>query len=100
VVHGEGSGLRWLLSSGGPGWIDDGSSVSRNFFVGRSPGVTIWLVSNSKIHMGEYLGKDGNRVLSLEVCEIMNDSKCVSLVSRNSGLEHGLRCNDFVSNVR
>jgi len=46
------------------------------------------------------LGNDGNKMLSLEVCEIMNDPKCISLVSRNSGLERGLKCNDLVSNVR
>jgi len=41
---------------------------------------------------GSDLGNVGNRVLSLEVCEIMNDPKCISLVSRNSGLERGLKC--------
>jgi len=49
---------------------------------------------------GSDLGNDGNKVSSLEVCEIMNDPKFISLVSINSDLERDLNCNDIVSNVR
>jgi len=76
--------------------------------MGPRPGVTIKLVSGSEIHMGEVGLVMTVTVLTLvmlgtesfELCEIMYDPKCISLVSINSDLECGLKCNDIVSDVR
>jgi len=98
-----------LLSSGGPGWIDDGSSYAEilhgsqfgcdymvSFQVRNTYGRS-WISHDGH---GSDLGNDGNKKLRLELCEIMNDPKCISLVSIKSDLECGLKCIVIVSDVR
>jgi len=41
------------MFSGVPGGIDDGSTVTRNFFMGGGSGVTIWLVIVSEMLLAE-----------------------------------------------
>jgi len=68
------------VSSRVPGRIDDGSTVTRNFFMGGGSGVTIWLVSVSEMQMG-----DVGSVLVVTVLTLVmmgTESSSVSLSSR------------------
>jgi len=70
------------MSSGVPGGIDDGSTVPRNFFMGGGLGVIIWLVSVSKMLMGEIGLVMAITVLTLEVMGTERSSVSLSSVSK------------------
>jgi len=80
VVHGEGV----AGPSGDPGGIDDGPSVTRNFFMGGGPVVSDWLVSVSEIQMG-----DDGLVMAVTVLTSVlmgTESSSVSLSSMSKGI--------------
>jgi len=83
------------VSSGVPGGIDDGSTVTRNFFMGSGSGVTIWLVSVSEMQMGKVglvmavtvltllmMGTKGSSV------SLSSVSKCITTIGNGTG-EYG-----------
>jgi len=75
VVHGE----VVAVSSGVPAEIDDGSSVTRSFFMGGGPVVTDWLVFVSE----KMIGDDGlvMAVTVLTVVMVGTKSSWLSLSS-------------------
>jgi len=89
------------VSSGVPGGIDDGSSVTRNFFISGGPGVTIWLVSLSEMQMGEVglvmavtvltLGMMGTKSSSVSQSSV---SKCITTTGSSSG-EYGWEASEM-----
>jgi len=70
------------VSGGVPGGIDDGSTVTRNFFMGGGSGVSIWLVSVSKILMEAIGLVMAITVMTLEVMGTERSSMSLSSVSK------------------
>jgi len=80
VVHGE----VVAVSSKVPGGIDDGSTVTRNFFMGGGLGVTSWLVSVSELQI-----RDVGLVMVVTVLTLVmmgTESSSVSLSSMSKGI--------------